>query len=87
MEKKIKLQENENNYIQKVCFEYDSVVKLIRYLTRQNRPIEELENYINKAIEKFCIMELAKEEVLRKYIGRYTNYLIDFEEQAVFVKI
>lgn len=87
MKKKIKIQENENNYLQKVCFEYDSVVKLIRYLIRQNRPIEEIEKYIYEAIEKFFIMELAKEEVLYKYVSNCTEYIIDFEEQAVFAKI
>lgn len=88
MEKKISIRENENNYLQKVCFEYESVVKLIKYLMRLNTPIEKIENYIPVAIEKFTIMELAKNEVLNKYLSpEVKGYEVIFEESVVLTKI
>lgn len=89
MENKIvvNIRKEEANYLERLYFEYQAALSIIRYLTTQDGIKEEyLERYTKSHDEKFTAFEIAKQDILNEYrpegVEKY-NYFIDFDKATV----
>ena len=81
------IQNEEAAYLERLWFEYQAALSIIRYLTTQDGVKEEyLDRYTKAHDEKFATFEISKQEVLDKYkpegVEKY-NYFIDFNKAEV----
>ena len=90
MEKRVKITEGINNYIEKLFFEYNAIQNILRYLTSQDDVKSEyLDRYFEDAKIKNVELELAKQEVSKQYQPKnmYVHkYTFDFDNcEIVYV--
>lgn len=89
MDKKVSvnIERNEAAYLERLYFEYQATLSILRYLTSQDGIKEEyIDRYTKDHNEKFTTFEIAKQEVLDKYLPegmeKY-NYFIDFDRARI----
>lgn len=89
MDKRIRIDEGISTYIEKLFFEYNSALNILRYLASQEDVKQEyLDRYFEDAKNKGIELELAKNEVSKKYQpnGSFSKYNFDFENcEIVYV--
>lgn len=86
MKKFAKAPEDEVRYVEQLQFEYTAEMNVLAFLTKQEGVKEEyLERYFSRAKEKNIMLEIAKEQIVKKYkpkeiedISDY-NFVIDFD--------
>lgn len=83
MDKRIKIHENVSNYVEKLFFEYNATINILKYLTAQdNTKLEYIEKYFKIAEEKYIELELAKKEISEQYRPQnmfVQRYSFDFD--------
>lgn len=68
MEKRIKIDEKASAYVEKLFFEYNARLNILRYLMSQsNVKVEYLSKYQKEAESKNMELELAKKEISNVY--------------------
>lgn len=89
MDKKVSvnIERNEAAYLERLYFEHQATLSILRYLTSQDGIKEEyIDRYTKDHNEKFTTFEIAKQEILDKYLpegmGKY-NYFIDFDRARI----
>lgn len=87
MEKKVKIPEKVSAYVEKLFFEYNASLSVVRYLMSQDDVKDEyIQRYLKQCEEKHIELELAKKEVTEEYapIGfdKY-NYNFDFRDYTI----
>lgn len=89
MDKKISviMAHDEAAYLERLYFEYQATLSILRYLTSQDGIKDEyIDRYTKDHNEKFTAFEIAKKEILDKYLPegmeKY-NYFIDFDRARI----
>ena len=83
MEKRIKINETVNVYIEALFFEYNALQNILRYLSSQDDVKHEyIDRYFQEAKNKYIELELAKQEVAEQYKPNdmlVKKYTFDFD--------
>ena len=87
MEKKVKISESLSAYVERLFFEYNACVNILRYLMSQDDVKDEyIQRYSKYSEEKYTELEIAKAEVTKKYapveFAKYT-YTFDFDNNTI----
>lgn len=87
MEKKVRIPEQVSTYVEKLFFEYNASVNILRYLMSQDDVKDEyIQRYSKNVQEKYIELETAKREVTKEYapaeFSRY-NYNFDFDDCTI----
>ena len=83
----VKIGESESNYIERLFYEYNASLNILRFLMSQDgvRP-ENLKIYCDASEEKYTTLELGKKEISKMYepegVNNY-NYRFDFDNQSI----
>lgn len=84
--KKITITEKENNYIEKLWYDYNSLLNLITYMTKNGVGAEEQEYYQKQLSYAYMALEVGKQKVCKRYIDfPYTSYTFNFEDGTLDV--
>lgn len=82
MEKRVKITNDLSIYVERLFFEYNSSIKILRYLASQDDVKQEyLDKYFEEAKNIDMELELAKKEISDKYKpeGCCQSYYFDFD--------
>ena len=87
----VKIGEIASNYIEKLFYEYNASLNILRFLMSQDDVKEEnLKTYCDVSEEKYTTLEIGKKEISEKYkpdgINNY-NYTFDFDNQSIIYSI
>lgn len=87
MEKKVRIPEQVSTYVEKLFFEYNASVNILRYLMSQDDVKDEyIQRYSKNAQEKYIELETVKREVTKEYapveFDEY-NYNFDFDDYTI----
>ena len=84
--KEIKITTEENNYIEKLWYNYNSLLNLITYMTKNNVAMEQQSYYKEQLCDAFAALEVGKRKITGKYIDfPYNNYEFNFENETLMV--
>lgn len=84
---KINITETENNYIEKLWYDYNSLLNLITYMTKNGVEAEEQEYYQKQLSSAYMALEIGKQKVCKRYIDfPYTSYMFNFEDSTLDVE-
>ena len=87
MEKKVKIPEQVSAYVEKLFFEYNASLNILRYLMSQDDVIDRyIKDYSNSSGRKYTELEIAKETVSKKYAPKEFvayNYNFDFDNNTI----
>ena len=85
--KTVNIGENASNYIEKLFYEYNASLNILRFLMSQDdvKP-ENLKIYCDTSEEKYTTLEIGKKEISGRYkpegINNY-NYTFDFDNHSI----
>lgn len=88
VEIKVKLTEEESNYIERLWFEYNASLNILRFLMSQEGVLEKhLQKYLDSSEAKYTELEMAKKEISsiykpEKLTGSY-EYRFEFDEDCL----
>lgn len=82
---KVSISSEESTKVERLFFEYNASVDVLKFLmTQKSLPEENLKKYNDVIMEKNWELEQAKQEVTAKYRPKGTsNYVFLFEENAI----
>lgn len=82
---KVSISPEESAKVERLFFEYNASVDVLRFLmTQKGLPVENLKKYNDVIMEKNWELERAKQEVTAKYRPEGTShYVFLFEENAI----
>lgn len=82
---KVYIEPEESNLVERLFFEYNSTVDILKYLLSQkDMPQENISHYNVIVMEKSWELEQAKSKISSKYRPEgYNNYVFLFEENAI----
>lgn len=83
----VKISESASNYIERLFYEYNASLNILRFLMVQDDVKEEnLKMYCDASEEKYTALEIGKKEISAKYkpdgINNY-NYTFDFDNHSI----
>lgn len=83
----VKIDESASNYIEKLFYEYNASLNILRFLMSQDDvKSENLKMYCDASEEKYTALEIGKKEISEAYkpdgINDYT-YTFDFDNQSI----
>ena len=87
MEKKVRIPVEVSTYVEKLFFEYNESLNILRYLMSQDDVKDEyIQRYSESSEEKYMELETAKREISKEYapaeFDRY-NYNFDFDNYII----
>ena len=82
---KVSISPEESAKVERLFFEYNESVDVLRFLmTQKGLPVENLKKYNDVIMEKNWELERAKQEITAKYRPEGTShYVFLFEENAI----
>lgn len=86
MEKRIRIDYDLSVYIERLFFEYNAGLRILRYLASEESVKEEhLDKYFKETKEIEIELELAKKEISNQYkpSEEFNNYHFDFETSEI----
>ena len=87
MGKKVIIPEQVSAYVERLFFEYNASLNIIRYLMSQDDIKEEyMQRYLRRSEQKYTELEMVKENIAIEYapveFSKY-NYTFDFEHNTI----
>lgn len=87
MEKKVIIPEQVSAYVERLFFEYNASLNILRYLMSQDDVKNEyIQRYSDSSEKKYTELEIVKESISKEYapveFSRY-NYHFDFENNTI----
>lgn len=88
MKRKIKISEEESNYIERLFFEYNASLNIIAYLMSKEEVKDiHLQRYLDISEIKYTELEIAKKNISKKYkpddFSENYNYSFDFNNEEL----
>lgn len=84
---KINITVEECNYIEKLWYDYNSLLNLITYMTKNGVCNEEQSYYRHEMSDAYMKLEVGKQKLASKYIDfPYTSYTFNFEDTTLDVE-
>lgn len=84
--KEIKITTEENNYIEKLWYNYNSLLNLITYMTQNNVAADQQVYYKDSLQNAFAELEIGKRKIVAKYVDfPYTHYEFNFDNETLMV--
>ena len=87
MEKKVIIPVDVSTYVEKLFFEYNASLNIVRYLMSQDDVKDEyIQRYLKRTEEKHVELEIVKEEVTKEYAPAELdcyNYNFDFRNYTI----
>ena len=85
--KRVIIPEQVSNYVERLFFEYQASLNILRYLMSQDGIKDEyLQRYLDVSEQKYTALEIAKSEASKKYVPdvfcKY-NYTFDFDNNTI----
>lgn len=85
--RRINITNEECNYIEKLWYDYNSLLNLITYMSKNGVGNEEQSYYRHEMSDAYMKLEVAKQKVASKYIDfPYTTYTFNFEDTTLDVE-
>ena len=83
----ITIPQTSSDYVEKLFFEYNATMNILKYLTTQEgvKP-EYIAQYTEDAKNKYAELEIAKREISNEYSpypDKKFNYTFDFDHSAI----
>ncbi len=83
---KVKLTNEENTYIERLWFEYNASLNILRFLMSQEDVLEKhLQKYLDSSEAKYAELEIAKKEMTTAHkpaeLSEKYNYRFDFDDE------
>ena len=87
MERKVIISDQVSAYVERLFFEYNASLNILRYLMSQDDVKDEyIQRYLDCSEKKYTELEIAKEYISKEYapyeFGKY-NYRFDFENDTI----
>lgn len=85
---KVRLTHEENNYVERLWYEYNASLNILRYLMSQDDILEKhLQKYLDSSEAKYTELEFAKKEISEHYkpsnISDSYEYHFNFDEECL----
>ena len=88
---KVQLAKEESTYVERLWYEYNASLNILRFLMSQETVLEQhLQKYLDSSEAKYAELEMAKDSVSKAHkpeeiIGQY-DYQFDFDEECLIYK-
>ena len=88
---KVQLTNKESTYIERLWYEYNASLNILRFLMSQDTVLEQhLQKYLDSSEAKYAELEMAKDSVSKAHkpegiTGEY-DYRFDFDEECLIYK-
>lgn len=85
---KVQLTSKESTYVERLWYEYNASLNILRFLMSQETVLEQhLQKYLDSSEEKFAALEIAKNNITKAYkpkelTGDY-DYRFDFDDECL----
>ena len=85
---KVQLAKEESTYVERLWYEYNASLNIIRFLMSQEGVLEQhLQKYLDSSEEKFTALEIAKNRVSKEHktsgISGSYDYRFDFDDECL----
>lgn len=85
---KVELTHEESNWIERLWYEYNASLNILRFLMSQDTVLEKhLQKYLDSSEAKYAELEMAKSGLTKQHkpeaIGDSFDYRFDFDEHTV----
>lgn len=88
---KVQLTSKESTYIERLWYEYNASLNILRFLMSQDTVLEQhLQKYLDSSEAKYTELEMAKDSVSKTHkpeeITDEYDYQFDFDEECLIYK-
>ena len=83
----INIEECVSTYIEKLWYDYNALLNLITYMTKNGVAMSEMEYYKQQLQSSYMALEVGKQKIANKYIDfPYSTYTFNFDNMTLDVE-